>query len=621
MKKATASSYNKAKDAILHAMYNVYWLSKEHIANGKLQSLNRLCREMHGIKELDVLGLDDRSTYSHSDSIRDFQQAISDVIETEMLDMPGLKLYSLMCDEGTDVVCLQYLIMYIQFMKAGRPENHFFSIRLLTEHATAENLCNIIKETLAQKNLPTRNLIALSTDSASVMIGTRSGVAKQLRDVQPFLINIHCIAHRLSLCSSQAADKTKYLVKYQEIVNSIFYYFHNSPKHLRTLSKIQSVLEESSLAFKPIFHTRWLSFGASLQALAQSFESLLVCLESDAEQTSNYKAQGLVKKVKTYEFLATTMFMCDAIALVNRLSLSFQKQNIDLSNVKPMLDATVAALQQLKTARGPLYLEFCKQINDDGNSRSTCKYKTCEIENCVAGKQMFDEAKREFIDNITKNISDRFPDKALLSAFSILDPQNLPTENSPEFHTYGNDSLAVLLDHFGKDRCDAAGENHEAFVSPSCVEIEWSMCKYELSNYENKTMQQTWEILLSRRQEEYPELCKLTQIALLIPVATVDCERGVSQFNLIKTAVRNRLSTENVERLMRIAIEGPDIEQFDFQNRAFTVWSNMKDTRIFGSGVLCKLNEHESSSNEIPFREELVEKLNSVVQGLERDDG
>ena len=50
-------------------------------------------------------------------------------------------------------------------------------------------------------------LCGLGSDGASVMLGTRGGLSKLLKDKVPFLAAHHCIAHRLALACGQSADE------------------------------------------------------------------------------------------------------------------------------------------------------------------------------------------------------------------------------------------------------------------------------------------------------------------------------------------------------------------------------------------------------------------------------
>ena len=64
---------------------------------------------------------------------------------------------------------------------------------------------------------------------------------------------------------------------------------------------------------------------------------------------------------------------------------------------------------------------------------------------------------------------------------------------------------------------------------------------------------------------KYPNMCVLAQIALLIPVSTVECERGFSAMKRIKTALRNLLGEEMLEALMFLSIEAEDRARFPFE--------------------------------------------------------
>ena len=59
-------------------------------------------------------------------------------------------------------------------------------------------------------------------------------------------------------------------------------------------------------------------------------------------------------------------------------------------------------------------------------------------------------------------------------------------------------------------------------------------------------------------------MMKLLNIMLTIPVGTATVERSFSQMKMIKTRLRNRLSDANLQHLMRVAIEGPDLKEVDF---------------------------------------------------------
>ena len=53
---------------------------------------------------------------------------------------------------------------------------------------------------------------------------------------------------------------------------------------------------------------------------------------------------------------------------------------------------------------------------------------------------------------------------------------------------------------------------------------------------------------------------------LVLPMSSVDCERGFSVLKLVKNRLRNRLLQINLNHAMMVAIEGPEIHKFKFSS-------------------------------------------------------
>jgi hypothetical protein len=60
-------------------------------------------------------------------------------------------------------------------------------------------------------------------------------------------------------------------------------------------------------------------------------------------------------------------------------------------------------------------------------------------------------------------------------------------------------------------------------------------------------------------------------------VSTTTCDRAFSVHNLIKTKVRNRLGSKNLDAMLWIALEGPDEEVDDIIGDAIPLWK--KDSK------------------------------------------
>ena len=88
--------------------------------------------------------------------------------------------------------------------------------------------------------------------------------------------------------------------------------------------------DPKNLRFQQVFGTRWLSFTKNVDVVIKCFNSLLTILtrESQSNKTGSGKAQGRLKNIAKYKFIATTYFMADVLSPLNKQCLRLQKQNL-----------------------------------------------------------------------------------------------------------------------------------------------------------------------------------------------------------------------------------------------------------------------------------------------------
>lgn len=80
-----------------------------------------------------------------------------------------------------------------------------------------------------------------------------------------------------------------------------------------------------------------------------------------------------------------------------------------------------------------------------------------------------------------------------------------------------------------------------------------------------------WQRIFAEYSERFPNILMLVEIMLVLPLATACCERGFSTLKRIKSDWRSRLETETLDNLMRISIDGPDLESYNAA-RALQHW-------------------------------------------------
>jgi hypothetical protein len=97
----------------------------------------------------------------------------------------------------------------------------------------------------------------------------------------------------------------------------------------------------------------------------------------------------------------------------------------------------------------------------------------------------------------------------------------------------------------------------------------------------NQSLEQFWyEQLSDRSSAEYPNIKKIAVILLILFLNSVACERGFSTQNRLKGALRNKMSIQLLDWLMRVVELGPEVsDQADVSGlveETYQLWANLK---------------------------------------------
>lgn len=75
------------------------------------------------------------------------------------------------------------------------------------------------------------------------MVERINGVSTQLKNINPWLLSVHCAAHKLALAAFYGAKKIKYLLNFQETATNIFKFFKYSPtRYKKKIRELKSIL-------------------------------------------------------------------------------------------------------------------------------------------------------------------------------------------------------------------------------------------------------------------------------------------------------------------------------------------------------------------------------------------
>lgn len=100
---------------------------------------------------------------------------------------------------------MEELIIYVRYIKNQAINETFLSIVPL-ESATTEGYVTTMEKELDKLGLlqsifTNKKLIGIGTDGAANMICAENGLVPKVQQQVAHVIGVHCIAHRLNLCS------------------------------------------------------------------------------------------------------------------------------------------------------------------------------------------------------------------------------------------------------------------------------------------------------------------------------------------------------------------------------------------------------------------------------------
>ena len=200
---------------------------------------------------------------------------------------------SLLCDESTDIGVHKKLAVYTRIVdpETFEPSTHFVCI-VQVDRGTGKAIYSELKNLLTEKNIPCEKVMGLGTDGAWVMTGMGEGLTGYMARDNPMIVNYHCIAQKLALVTSQAADAVPYLVDYQSVLTGIFYFFKASANRTQRLSEIQILRDEPVLKVKEVHQVRWMSVFLAVETVYKTLDSLVTLFTDDKDA----KAKGYGKK-------------------------------------------------------------------------------------------------------------------------------------------------------------------------------------------------------------------------------------------------------------------------------------------------------------------------------------
>jgi len=288
--------------------------------------------------------------------------------------------FSVLVDESTTLSGKTALIIYIRIQYESDVCSFFFGLVELSNGATGLAIADAIYQALVTSGISHETLkahmMSFASDGASVMRGEHLGTVAQLKKILGTeFISFHCMAHRLELAVNGAVKSCGEIERLQLFTDSLYAFYHRSPKNLYELSGIADSLQCQLLKISQIFTVRWVfSTYRAVKAFLQDYAPLCTHMEQvsvDKTRLTKEKAKckGFAKKLRDWRFVAELLLLADCLEVLWNLSAFLQSRSASITDVYHKLNVARKTLLAMKTAPG-INLSKLLITSDSGDKSS-----------------------------------------------------------------------------------------------------------------------------------------------------------------------------------------------------------------------------------------------------------
>ena len=474
------------------------------------------------------------------------------------------KLFSVLIDESKDVGKREELALVARYFFKEKVRERCFNVQVLTEFdapaiktATQKVIDEIIQLSDGSQ------IASLGADGASVMSGQFGGVAELLRSESfPWLIYIHCTAHRLNLMVNDLIRESSLSSDVIQTVNSLNTFLN--------IPKVREVYKQEHTEMFPRKEVKYLTqqieirWGCKFEAISLLAERLPLFLTTMVNVSNNETRQhdpkhveqacGFYHKLVSGKFIVCLAVLKLYLAEMYYLSKELQHEDINWTDVSFEIGRTKRSIEEISPEKVLLEAnDLCSKINvpltlsiPTHNTRS----RTGDTEEAENIHEIITNLSEYMQEKVKEEFGVRFDSKniEILKSFGALDPGN---ENYLNYS-----SLEFLLDHF-----------HFLDIDRSLLKMELDRAKTDL------------RLGLPISMKRCENLLKLIFLKNTVATSTASVERVFSGMSRTCTKLRSKLTPERLGDYLTISMNRELVQNLDI-DKMITNWSKLVARKV-----------------------------------------
>ena len=135
-----------------------------------------------------------KNLYQEDSACSEFISLISDHLdETLLVKLRNSPALGLMVDESTDLGLEKHMIVFINYIDNGSVQTKYLTLIKLAS-ADSSVVYNSLISYFRACDIDISTVYGFGSDGAAVMTGKHNGVANRLKEQNPYMLSMHCVA-------------------------------------------------------------------------------------------------------------------------------------------------------------------------------------------------------------------------------------------------------------------------------------------------------------------------------------------------------------------------------------------------------------------------------------------
>ncbi|CAN9498642.1 unnamed protein product [Ophioblennius macclurei] len=498
--------------------------------------------------------------------VHHISRAIKEDLAEKMRLSPFL---SVIVDAQNDDLFSDMVAVYVQFItNEGSPNTEFLSLQRLSM-ANVDGYLQAMDRAFGVLGFRFQDLlvVGLGVDGTNISSGSRANLYIAIQKSYPWILCLPIMIHRphLEVLDGISGKELSCLEDLENNLKQLLSFYRYSPCMMSELRCTAPTLSEETEFLGDIRAIRWIIGEPNvLNALIKDYLEVVAHLKDISSQTQRADAAAialtLLQFLSDYQSVKLIYFLLDIIAVLSRLAFTFQGEYLLVSQVDARIEEAIQEIGQLVDSPGEYLQEFEENFRESFNGVA--------LKNLRVAESKF-QSIREKICNRSQGILSQRLDlqsRPFAKACKILDLSTWP-QSHDELQVYGEEEIQIIFNHL--ESVPSAGKDGSARGS---LVVEWKDLKADYHS-----MNGFKEVVghVCRYKQRFPLLNRIVQVVRVLPSSTACCDKGRTSLQKMCKSNRSRLTLEQMNDLLTVAVNGPPIAGFDGK-RALDSWFEEK---------------------------------------------